>query len=154
MDTSGRVVLPPAFRKRDRRERNVPNTSLALPATGPALVGSTHPLPQRLPPTSAKSSDADIEQHSEVVTTTTPAVVSVDPIPGVGTPVVMTRAASRTSQTWTDRSGSNMPSRQLYEETVVDEATRAQLLDWFLRAGPMAQGLRDLKKWREGKWGL
>lgn len=63
----------------------------------------------------------------------------------------MTRAPSQTSQTWSDRSDINPVSHQFVDDIVIDEVTRAQLHDWYLRAGPMAQGLRNLKKWRDGK---
>ena len=126
------------------------------------ITGGAHPLPQRPPIVSTSPPDPDEIQHAQLpessalssVPVHIPHAIRPDPVtftPGIPPSAPITRATSSSSHTWTDYSDSNLPAQQSNEDIVIDEATRAQLHDWYLRAGPMAQGLRNLKKWRDGK---
>ena len=173
VNSSGKVSLPPTFKKRERRERNVPNQAFAVPST-PALP--THnrgldPLPSR--PSSRSSQQRDdasppgaplppnlptVEAHRNSDLAARP-VSQIQPIHAPPRPNSshiasyqhpITPNPTNTSSIRTPQSNTPL-SQDDIDRLIVDYITRAQLLDWYLRAGPMTQELRALKKQRDRK---
>ena len=170
-DPAGKVILPPGFRKRDRRDRNVPSNALPIPPTHNApllnrnvVQERSRLLPSSQDDTATASAPApeiprtgDPSQHIESPARAVAPIHAVHPAPLPITPTVapaplpVVRHTDESGQIWTSPSRNTLWSQEVSDVPALDYATRAQFYDWYVRAAPMAQALLGLKKWREWK---
>ena len=150
--TGAAIILPPVFRKRDRRDRNIPNPIVAIPLS---TVPSNTSNPQSEPsPHMAQQSYGNAQQPvPPLPSAATVGVIHQTAAPAdylqfaLGAAIVPpSLAASPTPKQMPQQSNSSTPNTQSQFDSL-DDNTRIQLYDWFLRSGPMAQSLRNAKNW-------
>lgn len=176
MDAAGKVILPPGFRKSDRRERLLPSNPIPIvrtqsaPSPHPAAANSRLQLPIQRPPSqpsplsnnagihSASNTDhsADIEDPHRTDRSARPPAktqpISPAPVPNGPRNSLLTPPVAQSPSNHSQATPSSPDNHSLLRELgAVDDVSRAQLHEWYLRSGSMEQGLRDLKKRRDRK---
>ena len=170
-DSARKVILPPGFRKSNRRERLLPSNPIPIqPAhtTLPTNRDVNPHLPRHArtavpdPPDrqdnpghpSASSTDNDRIINDPQQIAPSARAVPVSPAPVAITPRSAFSLAPVTQSRSTHHQVSTSPPiDHPFSEVggAVDDITRAQLHEWYLRSGSMEQGLRALKKKRDRK---
>ena len=161
------------FRKRDRRERTVAVPTHALPQSASSSSDSPHPLPAPLPNEAYASGEQSTSSERPVherdsFTQSIPTLIkspfalprvvhgantqdiNSHPLPHPAQISALPPAAPRLSQGVHQRCNTADPNGNPQFQSL-DENNRVYLHDWYWRAGPMAQGLLNLKNRREGK---
>ena len=160
--TGGAIVLPPVFRKRDRRDRTAANPTFAIPPASLLPPDTSNTLPQDSSTSDANQILTEPAAHESRARMQHATLLSPPslPAPAIVHDTLSSAAAAASSQ----RAVSLQPSAladtaipsQIFQPgnlqtpcESLDDNTTAQLYDWFLRSGPMAQGLRNAKNWRD-----